>query len=85
MSISPPKRRRFWEEVINMYNIDMNVAETDMDMRRSPRANFVHFVLGFLLLISLSTGMTIYVGKYDTDQASAQRASAAQTMMFKTN
>jgi len=52
-------------------------------MQETPVASFMHFFLGFLVFISLSVGLTVFVNSYTIKQAGDQQAAAAKALMLE--
>jgi len=52
-------------------------------MQETPAVSFMHFLMGFLIFISLSVGLTIWVNSYTTKQAARQQAAAAKALLLE--
>lgn len=55
----------------------------NVGMQETPVASFMHFFLGFLVFISLSVGLTVFVNSYTIKQAGDQQAAAAKALMLE--
>ena len=52
-------------------------------MNPTPFASFLRFLIGFMLFISISFGVTFAVNSYTSARDEAQQAAAAEALMLQ--